>query len=245
MRQTSAEIRAIDAVGPYARVRFDAPDMAPALEPGRALLARSACAYLRQTWWPCGIDDAGFSILLGQPQASDLRLGDRVDVLGAIGRGFQIEEPSRSLLLVAAGSSEPDPNLGPLLPLIDRAVTGRRSVTLAYAEPSEEQAYPVSVLPPAIEVIRAIDAADLIELLSDAITWADQIFACGPLDFTDRLADRIRAIRFPAPRGFAQALHPTDMLCGVGVCGACWSGSKLACVDGPVFELSTSPGRSG
>jgi len=243
MRQTSAEIRAIDAVGTHVRVRFDAPDMAPALKPGHALLARSACAYLRHAWWPCAIDDAGFSILLSPPQAAELRVSDRVDVLGPIGRGFQIEAPSRNLLLVAAGSSELDPDLGPLLPLVDRAVTDRRSVTLAYAAPSAGQAYPVSALPPAIEVIRAIDA-DLIELLSDAIAWADQVFACGPDGFISQLADRIRAIRFPAPRGFAQALHPVDLVCGVGACGACRSGSKLACVDGPVFELGTRPDRS-
>lgn len=243
MRQLSAEISAIDSVGPFERIRFFAPDLAPALEPGRAILARSAHSYLRRTWWPCAIDDDGFAALLGRRQPADLRAGDRVDVLGAVGRGFQVEEASRNILLVAAGSSEPDPDLGPLLPLVDRALAAGRSVTLAYAAPTAEQAYPIALLPPAIEVVRAIETR-LIDLLSDAIAWADQVFICGPIDFSAQLAGRIQAIRFPAPRGFAQALHCVELICGVGACGACRKQAKLACVDGPVFELETRPDGS-
>ncbi len=241
MRQVSAEISAIDAVGPFGRIRFSAPDLAPALEPGRAILARSPHTYLRRTWWPCAIDDDGFAVLFRHWQPADLRVGDRVDVLGAVGRGFQVEDASRNILLVAAGSSDPD--LGPLLPLVDRALTAGRSVTLAYAASTADQAYPLSALPPAIEVMRA-NETHLIDLLSDAITWADQIFISGPIDFTAPLANRILAIRFPVPRGFAQVLHRVDLACGVGACGACWNGTKLACVDGPVFELRTRPGSS-
>jgi len=242
MRQTLAEITSIDTVGPFARFRFGAPELVQALEPGRAILARSAQTYLRRTWWPCAIDESGFSILLDSPQAAGLRAGDCIDVLGPIGRGFRLDDSSRSILLVAAGSIAPHSDIGPLLPLVDRALADGRSVTLAYAAPAADHAYPVSALSPAIEVIRAIDT-DLVDLLPDAIAWADQVFACGPIDFAARLAGRIHSIRFPAPRGFAQALHLTDLPCGTGACGACWDGSRLACVDGPVFELTSRPGR--
>jgi len=238
MRQTFAEVVGIDAAGPFARIRFSAPELAPALEPGRAILARSVDSYLRRAWWPCAIEANGFALLVADPPSLALRAGDRVDVLGSIGRGFQVENGSRNLLLVAAGSSAPIPDLGPLLALIDRALAGGRSVTLAYAAPSLEQAYPVSALPADIEVVRAI-GADLVALLPDAIAWADQVFACGPDDFNTRLAGLVESIRFPAPRGFAQALRPAELACGAGACYTCWNGSRLACVDGPVFELTS------
>jgi len=238
MRQTLAEIAAIDAVGPFCRVRFSAPDLAAALEPGRAVLARWPDAYLRRAWWPCAIDADAFSVLAHPAQIESLRTGDRVDVLGPVGRGFQVDVATRNLLLVA-GSTSLAFTLGPLLPLADRALPEGRSVTLAFAAPNPEVAYPVSSLSPAIEVIRAMDT-DLIDLLSDAIAWADQVLACGPTGFTTRLSAHIRSIRRPAPRGFFQALNPVHLPCGVGACGVCRTGSRLACVDGPVFELNES-----
>ncbi|HLF26022.1 MAG TPA: hypothetical protein VJG32_06780 [Anaerolineae bacterium] len=243
MRQTLAQIHAIETIGPYQRIRFLAPELAPALEPGRPILASQSQAYLGRTWWPCAIESAGFAVLMNSASASRLRIGDQVDLIGPIGRGFKVNETSRNLLLIAAGADAPDPDLGPLLPLVDRALAEGRSVTLAYAAPTTEQAYPVWALSRAIEVIRAIDA-DLIDLLApDAIVWADQVFTCGSIEFTTQLTDRIRAIRFPLPNGFAQALHPASLPCGVGACGACWQGAQLACVDGPVFELNERPVR--
>jgi dihydroorotate dehydrogenase electron transfer subunit len=235
MRQTLAEIDALEAVGAYLRVRLTAPDIVPVLQPGRAILARSPASYLRRTWWPSALGSS-CSILLDGAQAGDLRNGDRIDLIGPVGRGFRLDDAGRNLLLVAAHGC-----IGPLLPLIDRALAGGRSVTLASAD--EDRAFPVSALPPVIELIRAADA-DLIDLLPDAIAWADQIFICGPDGFTARLADRIHARRYPAPRGFAQALQPIDLPCGVGACNACWRDGKLACVDGPVFELTSSPVKS-
>ncbi len=237
MRQTLAEVTELDTVGSFTRVRFAAPAFVSASDPGRAILARLTQTYLRCAWWPCAVDREGFALLWSGQHISDLRTGDHVDVLGPIGRGFRLEDSSRNILLVAAGSNRPDPDIGPLLPLVDRALATGRAVTLAYAAPSIDTAYPVSELLPAIEVIRAIDA-DLVDWLPEAIVWADQVFTCGPADFTARLAERIRAIRFPAPRGFAQALRRVDLPCGVGACGGCWNGSGLACVDGPVFALA-------
>ncbi|HJW84662.1 MAG TPA: hypothetical protein VJ754_10200 [Anaerolineae bacterium] len=236
MRQALAEVKAVEQVGPFARVQFAAPGFAHALTPGRAILAAWPDTYLRRTCWPCAIDAGSFAILLNQGEAARYRAGDRIDILGPAGRGFRLDRHARNILLVASGASG-DPDIGPLLALLDQALAERRSVTLAYAAPSLDAAYPVSELPPAIEVIRAI-AADPIALLPDAVVWADQVLACGPIDFAARLAERIDAIRIRAPRDFAQALGMTPLPCGVGACGLCAKGPRLACVDGPVFELN-------
>ena len=233
VRQTIARVTAIESMGHCVRVRLFAPEVAAMLEPGRPVLAQDRQAYLRRTWWPCAIHSDGFSILLRTPPRQ-MREGDDIDVLGPIGRGFQIDGPARSLLMVSAGSHAPDPDLGPLLALVEPALAEQRSVTLAYAAPDADEAYPVSALPPAIEVIRA-DPAHLINLLSDAIGWADQVFVCGPMEFVGRLAMHIGSTRFPVPRSFLQVLTPVSLPCGTGVCHACWIGNRQACVSGPVF----------
>jgi hypothetical protein len=234
MRQALATLAALEPVGPYVRVRFSAPDLAVALAPGRALLSRSTDMYLRRTWWPCSIDVSGFCVLMEAVAAEWYRVGDRVDVLGPVGRGFQIDAASRNLLLVA-GPHSPQPAIGPLLALVDRALADSRSVTLAM---SREAAYPVSALPPVVEVLH-IDA-ERADLPPDAITWADHVFACGPVDFGARVSRQVRAVRHPAPGRFVQALHLVDLACGTGACGACWNGARLTCIDGPVFTSAPS-----
>jgi len=239
VRQSVAEVVAVDRIGSLARVCFAAPTLARALEPGRAILIESNHAYLRRAEWPCAIAGDTFSILVSADRADRLRIGESRAVLGPIGRGFRIEDAGRNILLVASGASVYRPDIGPLLALLERVMIERRSVTLAYAATSSDAAYPIAELPPAIEVIRTLRAdADLIDRLPDAIVWADQVFACGPIDFAARLAERIEAIRVRVPRGFAQILHPVDLPCGAGACGLCRNGSRLACSDGPVFELA-------
>ena len=236
MRQALAQVKAVEQVGPFIRVQVAAPGLAHALTPGRAILAAVPDSYLRRSCWPCAIDAGSFAILLNPGEAARYRVNDRIDILGPVGRGFRLDRQAHNILLVASGASD-DPDIGPLLALLDQALAERRSVTLAYAAPSLDAAYPVSELPPAIEVIRAI-AADPIALLADAVVWADQVLACGPVDFAARLAERIDAIRIRAPRDFAQALHLTLLPCGAGACGLCAKGTRLACLDGPVFELN-------
>lgn len=240
MHQVSAQVSAIESVGVYTRIDLIAPELAASLAAGRAVLAHSIHTYLRRTWWPCAIRSDGFSTLVDSGCVAPLRAGDAIDLIGPAGHGFRLEETTRSVLLVAAGTSAPDPDLGPLLPLADLAAIAGRSVTFAFADP----AYPVSALPTQIEVIR-VAPAGLIDLLPDAIQWADQIFACGPAAFVLALASRVSAIRFPTPRGFVQALTPRRLPCGVGVCRACGSEAGLTCVDGPVVEVIAGRGRAG
>ena len=55
------------------------------------------------------------------------------------------------------------------------------------------------------------------------------------------MAETVREIRVGPVRGFAQALVVHPMACGVGACQGCAvpvaRGTKLACTDGPVFDL--------
>lgn len=236
MQQTLVNVVSRDSVGPFAQVRFVAEHIAHGLQSGQAILARTPQAYLRQTWWPCAHDREGFSILVAPSQVENLRLDDRIDILGSVGRGFQVDATSRNVLLIAAASTAQTIYVAPLLALAERALADNRSVTLAYPAPDADLAYPVSALPPALEVIRAIDE-DLMKLLPDAISWADQIFICGAAEFSTRIAALIADIRLRTRPAFAQTLDPIDYPCGIGVCRACWNGTWLSCAAGPVFNL--------
>jgi dihydroorotate dehydrogenase electron transfer subunit len=205
------------------------------MDAGCALLARSRDAYLRRTWWPCAIDAHGFAVLLEAARSAGLREGEPIDVLGPIGRGFRVAEHTRRLLLVAAESNACTPMLAPLLPLLDRALAANCEAALAYAAPHDTQAYPLTALSPALEVIRAED--DLLAQMRDAILWADQIFCCGAREFTEQVSSHVAQIRLHTRKGFVQTLNPIDLPCGVGVCRGCWIGSRLACSDGPVRDV--------
>jgi hypothetical protein len=76
------------------------------------------------------------------------------------------------------------------------------------------------------------------------LQWADLVCAAGSLDFLHGLRQQIDEARYGLRSGFAQALAPVPLHCGVGACLACLvsSGSDRgwhrACVRGPVFDLT-------
>lgn len=234
VRQTSVKVISIENLGSFVHVRFEAGEWARRMDAGCALLARSHDAYLRRTWWPCAIDASGFAVLIDAWHVAGLRAGDSIDVIGPVGRGFRIIDHARRLLLVASESNASRLMIAPLLPLIDRALAAKCEVTLAYAVPQGMQAYPLTALSPALEVIRVEE--DLPAHVRDAIAWADQIFCCGVREFTEELSSHVAQVRLHMRKGFVQTLNPIELPCGVGVCRGCRSGSQLACIDGPVRD---------
>ena len=235
MRQTFVKLIGIQRFATFAQLRFEAGAWARGLEAGCAVLARLQDAYLRRTWWPCAMDASGFSILVDSAYSAGLRAGDSIDVIGPVGRGFRVADLTRRLLLIATESNAPAPAIAPLLPLIARALASNREVTLAYAIPEDMRAYPLSALPPALEVI-GVEGEDLLPHLGDALAWADQIFCCGSREWTQRVSAHVARMRLRTRPEFMQVLNMLDLPCGLGVCRACWNGSRLACVAGPVFD---------
>lgn len=80
-----------------------------------------------------------------------------------------------------------------------------------------------------------------LDLFPDLVRWADCVcVACDPATYP-ALAETTRQVRMGPGRRFAQALVAPPMACGVGACQGCAvpveRGIKLACTDGPVFDL--------
>ena len=71
--------------------------------------------------------------------------------------------------------------------------------------------------------------------------WADCVCIAGDPATYPALAEAVRETRLGPPPRFAQALVAPPVACGVGACRGCAvpveRGFKLACTDGPVFDL--------
>jgi dihydroorotate dehydrogenase electron transfer subunit len=118
-----------------------------------------------------------------------VRVGDRVDLIGPLGRPFEVDPRSRHLLLVAEGGA-----IGALRLLIDEAIRDGRSVVLLFGAPDSSHVYPSSLLPDEVEYIVATEDGSLghrgsvLDLVTGYEAWADQSFAAGPASLLGPLA---------------------------------------------------------
>src|SRR3954451_1822949 len=174
-----------------------------------------------------------------------LRPGDRIDLLGPLGRPFEVNARSRHLLLVAGGLG-----MAGVRYLADEAIRGGRQVTLLFGAASARDVYPSSLLPDEVEYVIATDDGSVghhgfvTELVPAYEAWADQAFACGPQAMLAALArlavgrrERLGVARLGRKRGagkvdppgspaarrkaFLQVSMEQNMGCAVGACLGC------------------------
>src|SRR6476661_7552155 len=138
-----------------------------------------------------------------------LRPGDPVDLLGPLGRPFEVDPRSRHLLLVAGGLG-----MAGVRMLADEALRDGRQVTLLFGAANSHEVYPSSLLPDEVEYVVATDDGSLghhgfvTDLVPGYEAWADQAFACGPAPMLAALArqatgrrDRLGVARLGRKRG--------------------------------------------
>jgi hypothetical protein len=158
------------------------------------------------------------------PIPSSWEPGTRLQLRGPLGKGFTPPANLRRLALASL-----DESMSRLQPLMQTALEQGAAVAL-FTD------HGVSNLPSAVEV-------NPLETLQEALTWADYLAVDLPREAIPELSRfmgverRPRALACPA-----QALVHLAMPCGgLAGCGACAvetrGGWKLACEDGPVFEL--------
>lgn len=193
-----------------------------------------------------------------------LRPGDRVDMLGPLGRPFEVDARSQHVLLIAGGLG-----IAGIRSLADEAIRDGRQVTLLFGAASARDVYPTSLLPDEVEYVVATDDGSMghhgfvTELVPEYEAWADQAFACGPEPMLRALARlaatrraRLGVARLGRKRGagkgdpagspaarrkaFLQVSMEQRMGCAVGACLGCvvmaTSGTpQRVCREGPVF----------
>jgi len=246
-----------------------AAHIADTAEPGQFVTLRCGDLTLRR---PFSIHqaDAGQVALLfkivgkGTLWLSQRREGDRLDILGPLGKGFKVETSSRNLLMLAGGIG-----ITPLVFLAQHA-SSQHSIRLIYGASADSELYPLSSLPSGIQVITVTEDGSggnrkglVPDVLPDFLEWADQLYACGPSGMYEGMAKLLRCFESPASRASREAVLSENftqdkadegyklkkcqvslevrMGCGVGACYGCSintrKGLKKVCHDGPVFEL--------
>jgi dihydroorotate dehydrogenase electron transfer subunit len=191
-----------------------------------------------------------FAILLevigpGTQWLSRRQPGDRILAYGPLGRGYAIRRGAGNLLLVAGGIG-----VAPLVWLADEQVARGRHVTLIQGARSADGLFPARLLPPEVEVVAVTEDGSMgqrglvTDLVPDYLSWADQVFACGPNAMFRALADVVRRCEGEGARRRrkpVQVLLEEVMPCGTGICYGCAvmtrRGVRLICKDGPRFEL--------
>jgi len=201
-----------------------------------------------------------------------LRDGQTARFEGPFGRGFEIDQRSRYLLVICDGSG-----LARVRAVIDEAVTSGRQVTLLFGAESAAEVFPSTLLRDEAEYVVATADGSLghhgavPDLVPDYEAWADQCFVAGSATLLARLATlakgrdgrmgvarlgRRRARRgTPNPaeamrRAWLQVALPHQAGCALAVCLGCTAsgarGSPRVCREGPAFaadELRWEPAR--
>lgn len=250
MVEIDALVTDVGESGPFERLTFHAPEIAPQLAAGRFVLADLDCClrqYLRTPLFPARLAAEEFDVLvLPDHPAGTLRAGMHVNLIGPLGRGFEIPAAARRRLLVASAA-----HLPALLPLAsptpDSSQKSEVSTTLLLEAPTAAQLYPIRLLPPALEVHvvtadgSAGHAGALRDLFPQLAHWADCMCIAGDPAIYPTLAEIVRQVRVNPGRRLAQALVVPPLACGTGACQGCAvqvvDGFRLACTDGPVFDL--------
>jgi len=152
------------------------------------------------------------------------RPGMNLDLVGPLGHGFDLPREVRRLGLVALGET-----VSRLMPLVRQTAQSQVGMTMFTDLP----------LPAAPASLEAYPLASLVE----ALDWPDYLVFDLPLEHLPELRS---VLGLPVGTGLtcpAQVLLTTSMPCaGLAHCGACAvptrRGWKLACEDGPVFDLN-------
>lgn len=172
----------------------------------------------------------------GTKEFSELRAGDRIDVLGPLGKSFDLDTPA-NYVLVGGGLGVP-----PLL-YAAQTLSGRddeTQVTSVFGYRDERFA-DETVKPYAGKVHSIVNAegnvVDLLDDIEQELITSDQrtvILSCGPTPMMKAVAG------WASKRGIsAQFSLESRMGCGYGACVACVvdtrEGRLKVCKDGPVF----------
>jgi hypothetical protein len=193
---------------------------------GRYVLAWSSeemDAPLGTTLFQAQASPGGF--LAAPPTPNAWQPGTRLTLRGPSGQGFMLPDLTRRLALAALGELAER-----LQPLAIGALEKGMAVALFTDRPPSD-------LPVAVEINPLKD-------LPEALAWADFLACDLPAGLVEKLP---KILGLPAGRRHlpcpAQALVLADMPCaGIARCGACGvptlRGWKLACEDGPVFDLA-------
>jgi dihydroorotate dehydrogenase electron transfer subunit len=177
----------------------------------------------------------------GSAWLAERQLGERLDMLGPLGNAFVISPRVQRALMLAGGVG-----VAPLVMLSDEAAERGLDVVFVMGAATESGLLPASELRGSIEYLVATDDGSrghrglATEMIAEYVTWADQIYACGP----EPMYRTLRAVADPLRINLkpkVQISVERGMACGLGACLGCVvetrRGMIASCVQGPVFDM--------
>ena len=247
--QVDAEVAAARPVGAYVELTLAAPEIARAAEPGQfvafAVGGPTSAMLLRRSIAIAGTAGGRVTVVVaphgvGSTWLAGLRAGDRVDVVGPLGRPFPLPPPGTPALLVGGGYGA--------------------AALVGLAARLRAQGSPVAAVAGAADTDRLCSVAELGELAEVTVTTDDGsagrrgwvtdatagllgaagiVYACGPMAMLRAVADQATAAGLPSYVAVEEA-----MACGIGVCMTCVlpvvgadgrTRFSRSCTEGPVF----------
>jgi dihydroorotate dehydrogenase electron transfer subunit len=231
---------------------IEAPDIAVAAQPGQFITVRCGDFTLRRPFSVHQVSSREIALLFkvagkGTLWLSQQQTGERLDVLGPLGKGFSIESGARNLLLVAGGIG-----IAPLFFLMQYAAS-QHQITFIHGASTAAQLYterrqPTAISYQGVQFVPVTEDGSMgkkgmaTDILPDFLDWADQVYACGPLEMYKAMAEMsLRAKPSNLKLRKCRVSLEVRMGCGFGACYSCTintkKGLKQVCRDGPVFEL--------
>lgn len=236
---------------------IEAPDIAAAPQAGQFVTVRCKDFALRRPFSVHQVSSRKIALLFrvagkGTLWLAQRKAGDKIDVLGPLGNGFNIGPESKNLLLLAGGIG-----IAPLVFMMQQA-SSQHQITLVHGASTAAQLYPFSSasrnrnkLSPLANGVRFIPVTEdgsvghtgkATDVLPDYLDWADQVYACGPLGMYEAMTQMsLGRNRSKLKLKKCQVSLEVRMGCGFGACYGCTintkKGLKHVCRDGPVFEL--------
>ena len=243
MKQAGVKITSNEQVAAHAyRMTLAAPGIAKTARPGQFIMVKTAdgCQpLLRRPFGVHNVKGPGVDILYeiigeGTKLLSQKKPGERLDIIGPLGNGFDIGRRTSDIILVAGGIG-----VAPLVFLAEKLKKQKTLVSLGAKTKSRilcEKEFKAL----GCEVKIATDDGSkghkgfVTDLIAD-VRRPQFIFACGPKPMLKAVAAIARQHNISA-----QASLEEHMACGIGACLGCVaetkSGMRRVCKDGPVFD---------
>lgn len=200
-------------------------------------------------WWEAGEIEIIYQVVgKGTSLMSQLCAGEKVDVLGPLGRGFWLPVPFTAPILLAAGSIGMAPLFAFVEDLVSKNIFRPNQIILLIGGKTRHDILALSdFIELGVKIKIATEDGSLGEkgLVTDIMenylkTSASPVFACGPHGMLQAVASLCQQYKAPC-----QVSMEALMACGVGACQGCVIKTKdekedftykRVCREGPVFD---------
>ncbi|MGL4991075.1 MAG: dihydroorotate dehydrogenase electron transfer subunit [Sarcina sp.] len=171
----------------------------------------------------------------GTQEMKDLRIGDKISLIGPLGNGFNVEKSYNKTALVAGG-------IGIALMLELSKNLNKNNINIDLYAGFRDKPYLLDDIKPYVnEVYLTTDTGKvgkkgfITEILLENIKKYDTVLCCGPEIMMSKVVEICKENNINVYISMEK-----HMACGVGACLVCTcktkNGNKRTCKDGPVFN---------